>query len=110
MAAQRTEDPLMSLQRERDLHYLEPTSVIIRIQDNQYNTKAPYGDFSDLDTSLLPGGKSVYKYLFNKLEVERSGEPTIQELHNVGPLNHQAKVKAALEHFYGVDYKIVGNS
>jgi len=79
---------MISLQRERDLHYLEPASVIIRIQDNQYSTKAGTGDYSDLDTSLLPGGKAVSKYYFNKVDIEKSREPALQDLHNLRPEVH----------------------
>ena len=41
------------------------------------------------------------KYLFNKIDIQKSREPTLQELHNLSQPAHAAKVKASMEHFYG---------
>lgn len=55
ISALKTNDPAMALKKDQSLSYLKPTSVFIRIHDNQVPIIPKNGDFSDLDTTLLPG-------------------------------------------------------
>jgi len=64
MSALKTNDPMIALKRDQDLRYYEPTCVFIRVHDNQLIDVPKAGDFSDLDTTMLPGEK-IQAYNFN---------------------------------------------
>jgi hypothetical protein len=55
ISALKTEDPVSSLQRDKDLPLLSKTSVILRIHDNQNPDVPEFTDYTDLDTTLLSG-------------------------------------------------------
>jgi len=59
-----TDEPMLSLLTDRDLSYLEPSSLVIRVHDNQLFTKPKATEYQDLSTEYVPSASSE-KYLFN---------------------------------------------
>ena len=103
IAALKTEDPVSSLQRDKDLPLLPKTSVILRIHDNQNPDIPEHTDYTDLDTSLL-SGKDQIKYYFNESANAASKSKTINELHNTSEETHNKAVKEAFKVAYGFNY------
>jgi len=70
---------MISLQHDRELTFIEPASLIVRVHDNQRKQRPSDTDYSDLDTKYIPISKSE-KYLFNYNTTRNSSSKSIADM------------------------------
>lgn len=105
VSALKTNDPMIALQRDRDLSYLQPTSIILRVHDNQQKPIAPSllsPAATQMETSMIPGSQ-LQVFHFNEKDVANSKEPTLRSLFNLEQESHFRKVKRCFHLDYGFD-------
>ena len=103
MQALNTDDPMGTLRMDRDLTYLEPTSLIIRVHDNQNQLRVRSIEYGDLDSDYIPSA-SAEKYMFMYQEVTASKQKRLTQLFKIDVTDHLAMVKRAIKEEYGIDY------
>ena len=82
---------MIALARDRDLNFLEPTSILLRIHENQLHTKPDNFFYGDIDTSYLPPA-DIKKYLYNEAQQQNSKEKKPSDIYNYDPIVHKSLV------------------
>lgn len=86
---------MTTLRMDRDLGYLEPVSLILRIHDNQNQLRVRATDYGDLDSSGIPT-QSVEKYLFNYQDLEKSKQKRLNQIFKIDNTSHLDMVKRCI--------------
>ena len=100
LQALKADDPMIALQRDTSLNFLQPTSLLVRVHSNQVQAHHKNTDYTDTLTHYLPP-QNQDKYLYNVSQQVQSKEKAV---FSISQEEHLRKVQESFKLAYGFKY------